>query len=209
MEDREMILCDIGNTSLHFLDDEKGEFKESVLAFNPKTFQEKVYYISVNKALSKELKDLENWIDLEPFIERDGYYDTMGIDRIFALQTTQNGVIVDAGSAVTVDVVRDGVYEGGFIYPGKNAMQSCYSGISPALEYPFHFEFNQKKLAKNSQDAISYGYLKLLASEVSSYALPITLTGGDAEEFAKLFRKNLTIKKRVIFEGMQKVVKQL
>lgn len=203
-----MLLCDIGNTSLHFLDDEKGEYKEFVTEFDPKTLKQKVYYISVNTTVSKKLKNLENWIDLEPFIKRSIYYDTMGIDRIFALQTTQHGVIVDAGSALTIDVMRDGIYEGGFIYPGRKAMQKCYSDISPALEYPFNFELNQTDLAKNSQDAISYGYLQLLASEVSSYGIPITVTGGDAQEFIKLF-KNATLKNRVIFEGMQKVIEKL
>ncbi len=203
-----MLLCDIGNTSLHFYDDEKGEYKESVVAFDPSTFLEKVYYISVNVKLSKELKNLDNWIDLAPLIQRNKYYETMGIDRIFAVEATSHGVIVDAGSAVTVDVVRDGVYEGGFISPGKHAMQKCYSDISPALEYPFNFELNQKNLAKNSQDAISYGYLKLLASEICSYDLPIILTGGDAEEFAQLFF-DARVNKRVLFEGMQKIIEQV
>ena len=203
-----MLLCDIGNTSLHFYDSEKGEYKESVIAFNPTTIKEKVYYISVNKSLSKKLKDLENWIDLEPFIERSKYYETMGIDRIFAVEATTHGVIVDAGSAVTVDVVRDGVYEGGFISPGKHAMQKCYSDISPMLEYPLNFELPQQSLAKNSQDAISYGYLKLLASEILSYNLPIILTGGDAEEFSKLFSE-ATLNKTLLFEGMQKIIGQM
>jgi len=200
-----MLLCDIGNTSYHFLDDEKGEYKESVIDFDPTTIKQNIYFISVNKHLSKKLKNLANWIDLEPFIQRTKYYETMGIDRIFAVEAIKNGVVVDAGSAVTVDVVRNSVYEGGFIYPGMYAMQKCYKDISPVLEYPFNFNVNQKKLAKNSQDAISYGYLKILASEVSSYDLPIIVTGGDASEFAKLF-ENVTIKKRLIFEGMKKII---
>jgi len=203
-----MLLCDIGNTSLHFLDDEKGEYKESVLDFDPRIIKQKVYYISVNKTVSKKIKDLNNWIDLEPAIKRNNYYDTMGIDRIFTVEATQHGVIIDAGSALTVDVVRDGIYRGGFIYPGRKAMQKCYSDISPALEYSFNFELNQTELAKNSQDAISYAYLKLLVSEVLSYEVPIIVTGGDAEEFAKLF-KNATVKSRLLFESMQKVIKKL
>lgn len=203
-----MLLCDIGNTSLHFLDDAKGEYKESVVDFDPRTLNQKVYYISVNKTLSEQLESLENWIDLEVFIDRSKYYETMGIDRIFAVEATQNAVVVDAGSALTVDVVRDGVYEGGFISPGKNAMSKCYSDISPALEYPFNFELNQQNLAKNSQDAISYGYLKILASEICSYSLPIILTGGDAEEFAKLF-EDVIVNKKLLFEGMQKITQQI
>jgi len=203
-----MLLCDIGNTSVHFLDNTNGEYKESVVNFNPKNFKQKIYYISVNYTLSKQLEDLDNWINLELFIDKSKYYDTMGVDRIFIVEATNNSVIVDAGSAVTIDVVRDGIYEGGFIYPGKNAMKKCYTGISSALEYSFNFELNQGHLAKNSQDAISYGYLKLLASEVSSYGLPIIVTGGDAREFVKLF-ENATLNNRLLFEGMQKIIAQL
>ncbi|PCI92632.1 hypothetical protein COB11_06900, partial [Candidatus Aerophobetes bacterium] len=42
-------------------------------------------------------------------IDKTAYYETMGIDRIIICESIQDGVIIDAGSAVTVDIVNNGV----------------------------------------------------------------------------------------------------
>ena len=63
-----MLLCDIGNTSYHFLKNDS-DYKESVTAFDPASIKEKVYYISVNATVSKVLKTLDNWIDLKEFLK--------------------------------------------------------------------------------------------------------------------------------------------
>jgi len=201
-----MLLCDISNTSYHFFD-EKREYKQSVGSFNPASVKEKVYYISVNKALHVTLSSLSNWIDLSEYIDKKKYYETMGIDRIFALQSVVNGVIIDAGSAVTIDVVKNEEFVGGFIYPGIKAMQKTYENISPALAYSFNFECDLDIMPKNSQDAISYGYLKTLYCEVMSYKLPIILTGGDALEFKKIF-PDAKIDTALIFHAMKKIIHQ-
>ncbi len=200
-----MLLCDIGNTSYHFLDDSR-DYRESVTAFNPSSITQKVYYISVNSSVGKVLNTLENWINLKPHVDMNSYYETMGIDRIFACEAIENGVIVDAGSAITVDVVKDGKFQGGFIYPGISAMSKTYENISPALTYPFNFELDLGRLPKNSGDAISYGFLKTLYSEVVSYDMKIFLTGGDALELAKIFQ-TAQIDKALLFKGMKKVLK--
>ncbi|MDT8339071.1 MAG: type III pantothenate kinase, partial [Sulfurimonas sp.] len=165
-----MLLCDIGNTTYHFF--EQGHsYKKDAKLFDPSSIKKQVYYICVNKQVKELLEPLENWIDLSEYVDRKNYYDTMGIDRIMACEAIEEGVIVDAGSAVTVDVVKDGKFEGGFIYPGLRAMSKCYKNISDALGYSFNFELDLDKMPKNSRDAISYGYIKLLQSEVKSYKM--------------------------------------
>ncbi len=200
-----MLLCDIGNTSYHFLEDDTS-FKKSVRSFDPTTIKEKIYYISVNQDISKKLQLLENWIDLSGYIDWNKYYNTMGVDRIFAIEAVENAVIIDAGSAVTVDVVKEGTFEGGFIYPGMRAMQQTYEKISPALAYSFNFDLSLDGLPKNSADAISYGYLKTLYLEVISHDLPIIITGGDAKTFVKIF-KNAELDEELIFKGMYRIIK--
>lgn len=202
-----MLLCDVGNTSYHFLDGSR-DYKESADSFDPATITKQVYFISVNSRVTQKLQNLKNWIDLSAVIDKSIYYETMGIDRIVAVESTQNAVIVDGGSAITVDVVRNGVFEGGFIYPGINAMHKTYKSISPALEYPFNLELNVEKLPKDSQNAISYGFLKLLYSEVLSYGLPIILTGGDASQLKRLF-KEAKVDKLLLFESMKKLIIKL
>jgi len=202
-----MLLCDIGNTSYHFLDTEYS-YKKDVKIFDPSSIKEKVYFISVNAALKEKLSGLDNWIDLAAFIDMDRYYETMGIDRIFAVEALKNAVVVDAGSAITVDIVKSGEFMGGFIYPGLRAMQETYKNISPALAYEFNFDLDLEILPKNSQDAISYGYLKTLFLEVNSYDMPIVLTGGDALEFKNIF-KDAKVDEMLIFKGMKKILKKI
>jgi len=201
-----MLPCDIGNTSYHFLKDTL-DYKESVQSFDPSTLQERVFYICVNPHAKELVKDLENWIYLSGHVEISRYYETMGIDRVFACEAISDGVILDAGSAITVDRVRDGSFEGGFIYPGVQAMAQTYKNISPVLDYSFNFELDLDKMPKNSRDAISYGYLKTLYNEVMEQNMELFLTGGDAQMFAKIF-PHAKIDKTLIFKGMKKIMKK-
>lgn len=201
-----MLLCDIGNTTYSFLDENKS-YKKCVKKFNPSTIKQKVYYICVNKEVKTKLEALDNWIDLSFKINMDNYYDTMGVDRIMTCEAVNDCVVVDAGSAITVDVVRDGIFEGGFIYPGTLAMNNAYRNISAALSYEFNYNLNLDIIPKNSKNSISYGYLKLLFNEVTSYNLEIILTGGDADKFAKIFPL-AKIEKDLVFSGMKKILKK-
>ena len=201
-----MLLCDIGNTSYHFLKGDK-DYKKDVKSFDASSIEMDVYYISVNAEVNAILKTLPNWINLSEFIDKSKYYETMGIDRVVAVEALQNAVIVDAGSAVTVDIVREGHFEGGFIYPGVDAMQKTYVNISPALDYSFNFDLDLDIMPKNSQDAITYGFLKTLYSEVIGHKLPVVLTGGNAKDLQKIF-KDARLDEALIFDGMKKIIKK-
>lgn len=200
-----MILCDIGNTSYHFLDEER-DYRESVNTFNPGSVKDDVYYICVNPSVKEILDNLDNWIDVSQYMGMIHYYKTMGIDRIVACEAIDEGIIIDAGSAITVDVVSSGVFQGGFIYPGITAMHKAYTDISPVLDYPFNYELDLNILPKNSRDSISYGYFKTLYAEVMSHKKEIYLTGGDAELLANIF-PGAKINKTLIFDGMKKILK--
>lgn len=200
-----MILCDIGNTSYHFLDGDS-DYKQSVESFNPESIKEMVYYICVNPRLKEILKTLDNWVDAAESLNTSNYYETMGIDRIMACEAVPDGIIIDAGSAITVDVMSEGVFEGGFIYPGIRAMRETYKNISSALDYEFNYEVDLNTLPKNSIDSISYGYLKTLYCEVMRHNKKIFLTGGDSGILANIF-PNAEIDKTLIFEGIKKIIK--
>ena len=86
-------------------------------------------------------------------------------------------------------------------------MAQTYKNISSALAYSFNFELDLDKMPKNSQDAISYGYLKTLYKEVTAHDTKLFLTGGDAKEFAKIF-PNAKVDELLIFKGMKKIMKK-
>jgi type III pantothenate kinase len=201
-----MLLCDIGNTSYHFHDG-KCDYKEPVSTYDPASLKDELFFVNVNPQLADTLSGLSNWNDLSLYIDWNSYYDTMGVDRIMVCEAVHEGVIIDAGSAITVDIVRDNRFDGGFIMPGVDAMMSTYSGISERLGYSFNFELELDKMPKNSRDAVSYGFLGLLGREVSRHALPVYLTGGNAEQLTKLF-PGATVDQELVFKGMRKLIKK-
>ena len=203
---KDLLLCDIGNTTYHFLE-EGCDRRYKVKEFNPTNVTQTVYYISVNPTCKEVLEGLDNWIDIKAYIDYSLYYESMGVDRAVVCEYISEGVIVDVGSAITVDVKRDNIFEGGFIYPGVNAMQKAYVDISTKLDYELSFELTLDKMPKNSRDAISYGFLAPLIKEIESYNLPIIITGGDGEKFCKFF-KHATYDKLLIFKAMKKIIQE-
>ena len=61
------------------------------------------------------------------------------------------------------------------------------------------------KIPKNSRDAVSYGYLRLLYNEVMRHDLPIYLTGGNAKQLKQIF-PDAVIDPELVFKGMQTLV---
>ena len=162
-----MIYCDIGNTSVDLFCAGK-RTKLSVDLFDPATLQDEIYFVSVNGAFNERIRNYPNWHDLREQVDWKKYYPTMGIDRIMVCEAVEDGVIVDAGSAITVDVMRGGVYHGGFIALGVRAAQEAYARLSPALDMSFNFEVDLAKMAKNTPDALTVGFLAPLICKIES-----------------------------------------
>ena len=197
------LLCDIGNTNFSFSDGKK----ISVDDFDVSAFEEKVYFICVNPYWEKQLEKNENWINLRSYIDFSKYYESMGIDRIVCCEAVENAVIVDAGSAITVDLIEEISHKGGYIYPGFTALAKCFKDISPRLEVSFNFDLDLATMPKNTEDALSYGAIAPLVSHISSISdtLPVILTGGDAEKLFPLI-PNAVIDHKLVFKGMNKII---
>ncbi|MDQ1297519.1 MAG: type pantothenate kinase, partial [Campylobacterota bacterium] len=102
---KKIILCDIGNTTVDIY--ENAICQKMILSeFKPELLMGEVWYISVNSVLSKRFETFQNWHNCATLVDLDKYYPTMGIDRMMVCEAISDGVIVDAGSAVTVDVMR-------------------------------------------------------------------------------------------------------
>ncbi|MDD4854410.1 MAG: type III pantothenate kinase [Sulfuricurvum sp.] len=201
---KKIILCDIGNTTADIY--ENGVCQKMILSeFKPELLAGDVWYVSVNHALSERLQSLPNWHNIVTLIDWDKYYLTMGIDRIMVCEAIDDGVIVDAGSAITVDVMRDGVYQGGFISLGLRAAQEAYARLSPALALSFNFEVDLTIMAKNTPDAITVGFLAPLIQSIKSYGNPIYVTGGDAHLLSS-FLEEVIVDETLIFKGMKKLI---
>ncbi|WP_295053778.1 type III pantothenate kinase [Sulfuricurvum sp.] len=201
-----MILCDVGNTSVDLFYVGK-RTKLSAEDFDPATVQDSVYYVSVNASFNERIQNYTNWYDLRQLIDWEKYYPTMGIDRIMVCEAVEEGVIVDAGSAITVDVMRGDVYQGGFISLGLRSAQSAYANLSGALDVSFNFEVDLAKMAKNTPDALTVGFLAPLIEKIQSLGKPLYLTGGDAV-LLSCFLPEATVDEELIFKGMKKLIEK-
>lgn len=128
--------------------------------------------------------------------------EKVGMDRLLAAATAVKRfgnvpmLVVDAGTAVTIDVVQNGTFCGGAILPGMQVLAKTYPKISgplPVVAIPGGTEKHRCMLphfpGKNTEDAIHSGiywgtigaisqYCSMFFSKKKDYR--IILTGGDA-----------------------------
>ena len=132
----ELILCDIGNTTYHFLI--KGKHKKYFLDEKVPKFDEEIYFVSVNeKATKRLLKKNPHAKNINKLLNFKTSYQGLGIDRALACSFQDNCVIVDAGSAITVDIMEESKHIGGFILLGLRRFMKSYPKISKKLKFEF------------------------------------------------------------------------
>jgi type III pantothenate kinase len=208
-----MTLCDIGNTTFAFCQDGK-KFKKDIDTKYKKLpkISGKIYFISVNKKASKIFqKRYKKAINLQKFVKFDTKYKGLGTDRQVACKFIKNGIVVDCGSAITVDIIKNNKHKGGFILSGIKNLISFYPKISPKLDFDFNKNIDLNKMPKNTNDAISYAILSSIVLPIKKsqkkYRLKIFFTGEDSKYILRYF-KNYKYKKNLIFENMKKIIKK-
>ncbi|HIP59616.1 MAG TPA: type III pantothenate kinase [Campylobacterales bacterium] len=195
-----MLLYDCGNTNIKCYENGKVTHVDDFDAQKP------FYYINVNP----KIKDFKNGIDLAPYFQLKSNYKGMGIDRVAACYSIRDGAIVDAGSAITVDVMSDGLHKGGFIMPGIGAYHDSLANISTALKFDIDYEIDLEILPQNTHEALNFATFKsafLMIKEVSQKK-KIYFCGGDANLFSRYF-ENSVYQKDLVFEGMKKVIMEI
>ena len=128
-----MLLADIGNTRMHIYNGKEVihlTHQDAIKKYSHK----KLKYITVKHQLKEQLASIENWTDISKQIKIKNEYKTMGVDRKALCLSHRDGIFVSAGTAITVDVVENGVYRGGFLLLGLRAYIDAYATISPALK---------------------------------------------------------------------------
>ncbi len=203
-----MILCDIGNHNADFFHDGK-IWSINLTEFQNYRPEEKVFYISVNEYFLKKLKDSPNFINIEHLFDFDTIYQGMGIDRIAACTAVNDGMVVDAGSAITVDIMSNSIHLGGFIMPGLSSYEKCFAGISDRLRFRLNPNIDLEALPQKTTNALSYGTIKpiLMILGDSCKDKKIYFTGGDGKFFSKYF-KNSIYDRMLIFRGMKSTIEK-
>jgi type III pantothenate kinase len=145
----------------------------------------------------------------------------LGSDRIanaIGTKKFKNCLVIDFGTATTFDVIKDGIYEGGRIAPGvklsiKNLSQA--TALLPLI----NLHSNQKKIGKNTKEALNagfvWGYEGLINNIIDKIILKnkkkfkIILTGGYANFFKKMIKKDVTVDQDITIKGIANVYKEL
>jgi len=199
-----MILADIGNTNIHIWENGRMYNIQKI----PK-FDSKVYFISVNdEKKSKFLKKNPHAVNLERFVDFDTSYTSLGIDRIMACKSVDNGIVVDAGSAVTIDVMHNGIHLGGVIMPGIYAFREAFGKISKKLDMEF-CELDFFKLPQTTQEALTFGSIGAIVMMIERFKKnkKVFFTGGDGKYLAR-YVDGIYIKD-LVFRGMIKTIKEM
>jgi len=201
-----MILCDIGNHTINFFHDGK-YWNLKCSEFSSFQTKETVYYISVNDKIDSELKNRKNFVNIESYFEFDTIYQGMGIDRIAACSAVQDGMIVDAGSAITVDIMSNSIHLGGFIMPGLSSYEKSFEEISSRLKFRLNPNIDLSALPQKTADALSYGVIKpiILVLQDIQKDKKIYFTGGDGKFFSKYF-ENSIYDRGLVFRGMKQAI---
>jgi type III pantothenate kinase len=203
-----MILADVGNRHVHIWED--GHV--SHLAFMDAIEQygtDEVHYINVSCAHSDTLAALDGWVDISDRLSIEGEYEGMGVDRKALCLSHDDGVFVDAGSAITVDRVAGGIYQGGFILPGIHAYAKAYATISPILDQQLNRAVDLAVLPKSTRDSVSFGTIAPIVAVIGqiSAGTPLYFTGGDGAYLSRYFEDAIW-DETLLFNGMKKRLKR-
>ncbi len=200
-----MRLVDVGHTNAKIW--HNGEIKRVKLEkFVPP--QTPYYYICVNPAFSETLEADPKGTNVAEMVNLKTDYQGLGIDRKVVCKAVDDGVIVDAGSAVTVDVMEGGVHLGGTILPGLEAFRQSFATISPNLIFDLDVSVDLKALPQSTHEALNFatfGSIKAMIERIRGEKR-LYFCGGDGTRLASLF-EGAIVREDLLFEGMLKVIR--
>ena len=137
----------------------------------------------------------------------------LGVDRFLAmiaaieLYPNQTRLIIDAGSALTFDLVlADGSHQGGLIMPGLGKLRRSFDQFCTESQ-----QLHSKKLGSNTSEAWACGtgemFTAVIDAQITRYLeefgdLVVVLTGGDSKISAIRIQHANELHKNLVLEGL-------
>ncbi len=204
-----MLLVDIGNSYAHIYSNGTIEhIKHS--EFFKEYSNYKLYYINVNPKLYSKLILKDNWIDISSYIKIDGEYSDMGVDRRALMLGGDDGIYIDAGSAITIDKKINNRFIGGMILPGLKYIKESYGNISSKLNIDKFTIIDLDNLPNSStKESVNFGAIAPVLAVIKSInreSLPLYFSGGDGKILADML--DAKYDETLIFKGMKRVIKE-
>ncbi len=154
---------------------------------------------------------------------RIGYLtpQTLGRDRVAAAVGAassfegRNIMIVDFGTAITIDFVSDdGLFEGGFISPGVTTRFRALNEFTASLPLCGPTPISDE-IAQSTTDAISGGVMNGIRYEIEGYIehysrkkcnLFVIFSGGDSNFFDKQIKNAIFADRDLVFKGLDRIL---
>ena len=149
---------------------------------------------------------------------------TLGTDRIAAAVgaielygDNRSMVIIDAGTAITIDFVENGVFRGGNISPGVDMRLEALNEKTATLPLcsPKTLEGEAVMLGHKTEEAIVFGVMEGVFYEVKGYIdtfsqknadILTIFIGGDAEYFVNRIKNAIFAGRKVVFCGLKRIL---
>ncbi|MBO6621611.1 MAG: type III pantothenate kinase [Balneola sp.] len=146
---------------------------------------------------------------------------TLGIDRFLGClgaltQEKESVVVVDAGSACTIDIMNEsGIYQGGVIMPGLQSILNIFKTSAPELP-AIETEIPTKFPGKSTAESLQWGQVAFFVDGINASLkryqesfghFNLYLTGGDARTVSGLISMNSKRDEFLIFKGMEAFIR--
>ena len=172
------LFVDIGNSAIKWRTLDSEVFSQSVNNFSPKSLPNNqsiwlsaVAHPEIVKAIEMEFSDVEVVKSLSHFSSLTIAYKEpldLGSDRFLAMLGAlkhfpdRNMLIIDVGSALTIDVVNDnGEHQGGLIMPGLKALRGSFAKFATNNQ-----NLNSSSLQTSTEEAWLSGTQEMLISSI-------------------------------------------
>ena len=183
------LFVDIGHSAVKWRTLDSEVFSQSVNNFSPKSLPNNqsiwlsaVAHQEIVKAIEMEFSDVEVVKSLSHFGSLTIAYKEpldLGSDRFLAMLGAlkyfpdRNLLIIDVGSALTIDVVNDnGEHQGGLIMPGLEALRGSFAKFATNNQ-----NLNSSSLQTSTEEAWLSGTQEMLISAIKEQ-----ITGFESEQ---------------------------
>jgi type III pantothenate kinase len=211
-----ILYVDVGNSAIKWLFN--GEYHTSLiedfeLNLLPNAEQNWVSCVA-HRAILKGLKTpifVQSLPTFQHFTSAYPIAKDLGVDRFLAMlagayqNPNQNLLIIDVGSALTIDLVLSGRHQGGLIMPGLGAVRRCFTPFATDSK---NLTFG---VADNTAEAWASGTASMLLSAINEQIrrqskkhgdLHVILTGGDSQIVSSQLDYPAEIQSHLVLDGL-------
>ncbi len=230
----EVILVDIGNSSIKTTEVTNGDFGETIVwnQLNDVIARYQDFPLMISSV--KEI-DMNSWkssdakilTHLTPLPIKLDYKtpETLGPDRIAAavgsneLFPETNNLVIDLGTCITIDLIDDtATFRGGIISPGlrmRMKAMASYTDQLPDISDEWN-QFNPNELGKSTKECLYSGSFLGIVHEINGVrrtlerdftSLNMILTGGDAHFFESKLKAHIFAGSKIVQKGLYRIWK--